>query len=274
MTLSPTHFEFVKKYADAGLELPKRSTVNSAGYDLTIAEDIIVPRYEDYGQTLLTAWAKDNSANDKYINNLFQGMANAPILSLSELAALTKRTKAKPTLVSTGVKCYLQDNQYLELSVRSSTPLKYWLVLVNGVGIIDADYVDNEENEGEIFLQLINLSPFDIQLHKGDKIGQGIIKTYEKTVDDNSTTTIRAGGFGSTSTTMPTDMTGAKTYVDLSSFHPSTEIKVQNDEIQISDTIINSLKERIQQFSLVGYTAEQVGEVLKKMNQAIGKYNG
>ena len=86
----------------------------------------------------------------------------------------------------------------LELSVRSSTPLKYWLILANGVGIIDADYYDCEANEGEIFFQLINLSPYPIQIKKGDIIGQGIIKKYYKTSDDTQFNKTRAGGFGST----------------------------------------------------------------------------
>lgn len=64
--------------------------------------------------------------------------------------------------------------------------------------IIDADYYNNKDNEGEIFFQLINLSPFPIILHKGDIIGQGIIKSYEKIDEDNSINE-RKGGFGSTS---------------------------------------------------------------------------
>ena len=120
--------------------------------------------------------------------------------TLEEMANLTKRTKAKPTLVSTGVKCYLDEGYYLELSVRSSTPLKYWIILANSVGIIDADYCDNPDNEGEIFFQVINLSPFPIQLRKGDIIGQGIIKKYEIT-DDDTAEGCRLGGFGSTSST-------------------------------------------------------------------------
>ena len=53
------------------------------------------------------------------------------------MALLTKRAQAKPTLVSTGLKCQLDPGTYLELSVRSSSPLKYWLVLANSVGNID-----------------------------------------------------------------------------------------------------------------------------------------
>lgn len=63
--------------------------------------------------------------------------------------------------------------------------------------IIDADYADNPDNEGEIFFQVINLSPVKIRLNKGDIIGQGIIKKYEIT-DDDAAEGERKGGFGST----------------------------------------------------------------------------
>ena len=64
--------------------------------------------------------------------------------------------------------------------------------------IIDADYADNPDNEGAIFFQVINLSPFPIKLKKGDIIGQGIIHKYEIT-DGDTATGNRVGGFGSTS---------------------------------------------------------------------------
>jgi dUTP pyrophosphatase len=44
-------------------------------------------------------------------------------------------------------------------------------MLANGVGIIDADYYNNPDNEGEIFLQFYNLSPFNVQIPKGEAIG-------------------------------------------------------------------------------------------------------
>lgn len=64
--------------------------------------------------------------------------------------------------------------------------------------IIDADYVDNLDNEGAIFFQVINLFPYPILLKKGDVIGQGIIKYYE-TIDNDNATAKRCGGLGSTS---------------------------------------------------------------------------
>lgn len=169
-------FERVSKYPDA--VLPVRKTAKSAGYDFTVAEDIIVPSHQ--------------KLSDKFPKNQID------LVSLEGMSILTKNLKAKPTLVPTGIKCELNDNTYLELSVRSSCPLKYWLILANGVGIIDADYYNNPDNEGHIYFQMINLSPFDIQLHKGDVIGQGIIKSYLTTEDDNASEK-RLGGFGSTS---------------------------------------------------------------------------
>lgn len=177
-------FEKVSRFQnDNGFSLPSRGTANSAGYDLQVAEDIIIPSYMEQMHTLTAAAGGE-------INR-------SPTIDLNILKDLTKSTGIKPSLVSTGVKCYLDEGCYLELSVRSSTPLKYWLILANGVGVIDGDYADNPDNEGEIFLQLINLSPFAIQLHKGDTLGQGIIKPYFLT-DNDMAEGQRMGGFGST----------------------------------------------------------------------------
>ena len=172
-------FEAVSRFAaDEEMLMPRRGTAASAGYDFVVAEDIVIPPYV----SLMSE-----------INAL-----ECQPMTLAEMAALTKRTGAKPTLVSTGIKCHLPTDMYLELSVRSSTPLKHWLIMANSIGIIDADYCNNPDNEGEIFFQMINLSPFPIQLKKGDKIGQGIIKPYEKVRNDNAEGS-RQGGFGSTS---------------------------------------------------------------------------
>lgn len=174
-------FEKVKKYETAEIAFPVRKTKHSAGYDMAAAEDIIIPSYLSC------------------IDNLYSKFESEKISSPIDLNTLKIYTKQyKPTLISTGMKCKLNSDQYLELSIRSSSPLKYWLILANGVGIIDSDYYNNSDNEGEIFFQVINLSPIDILIKKGDIIGQGIIKKYELIEDDNSSG-LRSGGFGSTS---------------------------------------------------------------------------
>lgn len=187
-------FEKVKRFADQDITLPERKTECSAGYDFEVAEDIIIPSYLILYKQLETEAFKDV----EFMDIFFDPSKLNKIYTLDEMANLTKLTKAKPTLVPTGVKCKLEPNTYLELSVRSSCPLKYWLILANSVGIIDADYYSNPDNDGEIFFQMINLSPIDIQLKKGDIIGQGIIKPYLKTENDAAQGD-RLGGFGSTS---------------------------------------------------------------------------
>ena len=171
-------FEKVSRWADSDINMPVRKTAHSAGYDFEAVEDILIEPYQHLSNIII------NSSKNKP-------------KTLSEISNITKLDEAKPALVSTGMKCKLADNEYLELSIRSSSPLKYWLILANGVGIIDADYYNNSDNEGEIFFQIINLSPFPIIIQKGEIIGQGIIKEYKLTEDDCATGS-REGGFGST----------------------------------------------------------------------------
>ena len=180
-------FEKVSRFKDIEFDMPARKTAHSAGYDMVVAEDVLLHPINAHQTNLQEAWFKDGA--DWFYD-------------LNKMAKLTKEIKSKPALVSTGVKCYLDHGYYLELSVRSSTPLKYWIIMANSVGIIDADYADNPDNEGEIFFQLINLSPIPIKLRKGDIIGQGIIKKYEVT-DDDAAAGERLGGFGSTSKCNP-----------------------------------------------------------------------
>lgn len=101
----------------------------------------------------------------------------------------------KIVYVKTGVKVYMEDNEFLMLCNRSSNPKKKDLLLINGVGIVDSDYVDNEENEGEIAFAFMSINGTTIKT--GEKIGQGIFMKYFKT-DDDIANGIRNGGFGST----------------------------------------------------------------------------
>ena len=174
-------FEKVAKYMDSDIPMPVRKTAESAGYDMVAAEDYIIPSIWQMADEVKEIW---NVSNDEFV-------------TLEAMADFTKQTGFKPTLVSTGMKCQLDPQTYLQLSVRSSSPLKYWLMMANGVGIIDADYYNNEDNEGEIFFQIYNLSPFNIQIKKGEAIGQGVIMPYLRVTDDIATGT-RNGGFGST----------------------------------------------------------------------------
>ena len=228
-------FEKVKRFADANFNLPVRKTKNSAGYDFEVAEDICIPTWTSQLMALAKATPQPKEP-----------------YSLEEMAALTKQTKAKPTLVSTGVKCHLEEGYYLELSVRSSTPLKYWIILANSVGIIDADYCDNPDNEGEIFFQVINMSPYPIQLHKGDIIGQGIIKRYEVT-DDDKAEGLRQGGFGSTSADDMRQLMAATMAIPENTASPvglRTNLNIFEDACGMkTEDIINSIQKAMSNYN-------------------------
>ena len=103
------------------------------------------------------------------------------------------------TPVPTGLKAYMQPDEYLGIHVRSGFSIRNLVSCVNGEGIIDADYYDNADNEGHIFVALINLGDSPVQIAKGTRIAQGIFYRY-LTVDGDTAGAgdVRSGGLGST----------------------------------------------------------------------------
>ena len=90
-------------------------------------------------------------------------------------AAEDKIIKAgKMAVIATGLKAYMQDDEYLGIHIRSSLALKKHLNLVNSQGVIDADYYNNEDNEGHIMIGLINFGNEDVEITKGMRIAQAL----------------------------------------------------------------------------------------------------
>lgn len=161
------------------ITLPVRATKASAGYDFEASERIVIP---------------------SIFSNIKREIQSRGLIGpLRSRDIDTENPKIfKPTLVPTGVKSYMPDDEYLQLANRSSNPLKRFLLLANGVGIIDSDYYSNPNNDGHIMFQFINFGLHDVVIEPGDKIGQGIFHKFLKADNDSSDTT-RVGGFGSTS---------------------------------------------------------------------------
>ena len=103
-----------------------------------------------------------------------------------------------PTLIKTGIKAYMQDDEVLILANRSSNPGKKGLILANSIGVIDKDYYVNPDNNGHIMFAFYNIKDEDVQIKKGDCIGQAIFQKYMVADNDNAQGE-RLGGFGSTS---------------------------------------------------------------------------
>lgn len=157
-------FEIVSNFKKKDINLPVRKTNASAGYDFEAAESLIVP----------SIWKV-----------------------LAEKVFIGEASGLKATLIPTGIKSYMLDDEYLQLSIRSGTALKTGLILANGVGIVDSDYYNNPDNEGHIMFPVHNLGFKDKLIKKGERIGQGLFLKYLK-VDDDISDGTRTGGFGST----------------------------------------------------------------------------
>lgn len=101
------------------------------------------------------------------------------------------------TLIPTGIKAYMQTDEYLGVHIRSSIAIKQKLTLINNVGVIDADYYNNVDNEGHIMIPVYNYNQSSVTIEKDTRIAQGIFYRYLLASDDKAEN-IRIGGIGST----------------------------------------------------------------------------
>ncbi|MEK6189604.1 MAG: dUTP diphosphatase [Carnobacterium alterfunditum] len=170
-------FEVISAYKSKGIHLPARATNHAAGYDFEAAEEIIVPSIWKALFKNITREMKPKETDSIFLED--------------------NKKYLKSTLIPTGIKAYMGEDEYLQLANRSSNPIKHQLILPNGVGIIDADYYNNENNEGHIYFQFIHYGLTDHVVKKGDRIGQGIFMPFLKADADRAIGKIRSGGFGS-----------------------------------------------------------------------------
>lgn len=176
-------FEVISKEINSEINLPVRATRNAAGYDFQASEDIVI-------QPVWKAFLKEGA---KSLPALLKSLSSNK--TKEELDQIKKALK--PVLVPTAIKSYMGENEYLQLANRSSNPLKRFLVLANGVGVIDSDYYNNDGNEGHIMFQFLNFGLTAVTIKKGENIGQGVFLPFLK-ADNDVAGGEREGGFGST----------------------------------------------------------------------------
>ena len=100
-------------------------------------------------------------------------------------------------LIRTGIKAYMPPDEYLDLRVRSSLGIKRQLMLATGASVIDSDYYNNPDNDGEIMVVLYNYGDETQYIASGERIVQGIFTKYFL-IDNDDATDQRTGGTGST----------------------------------------------------------------------------
>lgn len=98
-------------------------------------------------------------------------------------------------MIWSDVKAYFQDDEALIINVRSSMG-KQPVMLANTQGWIESDYYGNEDNDGNLGVNLFNLGQAPYEIKTGDRIAQCMfIKRLDS--DNGNTDDVRTGGFGS-----------------------------------------------------------------------------
>lgn len=106
------------------------------------------------------------------------------------------RPGLSPTLIPTGLKAYCRPDECYFILNRSSGP-KHGIVLANSIGLVDADYYNNTNNDGHFFVAIYNVLDHDLKISKGERIAQVVFQKFLVT-DHDSASGVRTGGFGST----------------------------------------------------------------------------
>lgn len=104
----------------------------------------------------------------------------------------------RPSLIPANVIVEVPRGYMLMITLRSSTPRKFELMMPHGVGVIDQDYHGEKD---EIMIQVQRTHPGETIVKKGDRIAQGIfvmIQNYFKWNEVTSMEKKSRGGFGST----------------------------------------------------------------------------
>lgn len=139
--------------------IPRRKTMHSAGYDIFVTSDVDLKPGE---------WT--------YIDT---GIA---LRGYPRFGMVSTTNKAIPE--------YLAHYATLMIYPRSSMAFKYGLRLINGVGIIDADYRDTIKVKVTVDVP--------VTLHRGDRYLQAIIQPLFMYCDEIPPESSRIGGIGST----------------------------------------------------------------------------
>ncbi|MDD6224492.1 MAG: hypothetical protein PUB18_05795 [bacterium] len=97
-----------------------------------------------------------------------------------------------------GVKIHMNVGDVMFLVVRSSQGFQYNVRMCNQVGVFEADYCDNPDNEGHAWIRLQNHGDLDYVVKRGDRICQAIFTKFLIVDDEEEIDNIRIGGIGST----------------------------------------------------------------------------
>lgn len=147
-------------------------------------------------------WREEYGTDDEVIRKIYcgidvpkratKGSAGYDFFAPIEFALEPGETIKIPT----GIRCEMNEGWVMMGFPRSGLGFKYRMRLSNTVCILDEDYFYSD-NEGHIFIKVVNEGNKTMTVKAGDGFAQGIFIQYGITEDDNATDK-RNGGFGST----------------------------------------------------------------------------
>jgi dUTP pyrophosphatase len=151
-------------------QLPKKQTEGSACFDLM---------FQGHGKGMYKGFTRMNKPFERVMNNQIVVGAGERVM------------------VPTGLIMDIPTGHSIRIHARSGMSLKQGLVLANGEGVVDSDYVE------EVMVLLYNLSENSLTIHTGDRIAQAelvrdLVYSIEESAVRPGVKTTRVGGMGST----------------------------------------------------------------------------
>lgn len=101
-------------------------------------------------------------------------------------------------IMNTGLKVCMNEDEVLYIFSRSSLGYKNNVSLTNCVGVIDADFYNNPDNEGHFKIKLSNNGTEDFNVNVNDRVAQGVFMKYLTVDEEEEIVNERVGGVGST----------------------------------------------------------------------------
>lgn len=156
--------------------------------------------YEQYTSALNRLLPKNYDLLNEYMSIKLPKRATRKSAGYDFFAPWAFTLKPGETMkIPSGIRVFLDDDKFLMCAPRSGLGFKYRVQLDNTIAIIDADYVESD-NEGHIFFKITNDSHDNktVTIDQGEAFAQGVIMQYFMTEDDDASG-VRNGGMGSTS---------------------------------------------------------------------------
>lgn len=157
-------------------------------------EDAILPSYATQGAACFDFYACMHPFKSVYFVDEFNQVTELKLQYDYMILEPNERY-----LIPTGVCANIPEGYCIKIYSRSGLSFKTGLILTNGVGVVDSDFVD------EIMISLTNIGPDAVEIKCGDRIAQGEFAPYQRAIiteifEEIAKKGDREGGFGSTGT--------------------------------------------------------------------------